>query len=135
MYKIAEIRQGELPRLSELPIKSQKEIVAEVGTPLDLLKTYGLLKQATDNFQKKDDIAQELDSKLVTLLTKKGFYKSDSGAAPKEPTATPKKKSEKQKAQELIDDLSDTLEFLEGDDLVKTQTLISDLKETLEFLD
>lgn len=81
-YRAASITQSQFPKLDALPITRQAEIT-KAYSPLILSKTVEMLKDATENFTKDDELARKVDAELHTLLTNKGFYKSDSAAAPK----------------------------------------------------
>lgn len=75
-YKSQEIPLNDFPKIGKLPIVTQEQIEEKFGQPLHLTKVIGLIKEATDNYEKDDTIAKESDAVLMELLDLKGYERT-----------------------------------------------------------
>ena len=64
MYRIQDIKPNVL---RDIPIKGQKEIIAQTGSPLVLEDGYSLIQKQTQGFTIDDPLAKEADRLLFEL--------------------------------------------------------------------
>ena len=67
MYRLQEIKPH---TLRNIPIKKQKEITEQTGSPLVLEDGYALIQKQTQNFTIDDPLAKEADQLLFELINK-----------------------------------------------------------------
>lgn len=138
MYKTKEIPYEDYPLLDNVEIKNQSAIKKKYGYELVLTDAVALIREASGGFNQPNKSAQEVDTLLHELLTKRGFFddkKKDvpSGSDRFKGKSKPKKKSLRERIEEELELLRDGLEFAEGKLLQAVKDEIELLEEGLEF--
>ncbi len=67
MYRLQDIKPHVL---RDIPIKGQKEIIAQTGSPLVLEDGYSLIRKQTQHFTLDDPLAKQADRLLFELYDK-----------------------------------------------------------------
>ena len=67
MYRLQDIKPN---TLRDIPIKGQKEIIEQTGSPLVLEDGYAIIKEQTQHFTIDDPLAKEADRLLFELYDK-----------------------------------------------------------------